>query len=110
MDKDTFISSMKEIGSCEDGIERLTKLTKLEEEVSKVFDAKTGLESEIQTLKTTITEKDSQIAAANKYAMDMYLKNGEQKTEYQMQEEKTGIKQEEEITYRSYDEIAKDFM
>ena len=110
MDKDTFINEMKDIGSCEDGIERLTKLTKLQEEVSKVFDAKIGLESEIQTLKTTITEKDSQIAAANKYAMDMYLKNGEQKSEYQIQEEKTGIKEEHEKTYRSYSDIAKDFI
>ena len=110
MDKDTFINSIKEIGSCEDGIERLNKLTNLQDEVSKLFDDKTGLESEVQTLKDSITKKDEEIQRANQYAMDMFLKVGEQKTEMKLQEEKTGIKQEEEKTYRSYEEIAKDFM
>lgn len=110
MDKDTFINSIKEIGSCEDGTERLAKLTSLQEEVSKVFDDKTGLETEVQTLKDSITKKDEEIQKANKYAMDMFLKVGEQKNELQIRAEKTGIEQEEEKTFRSYEEIAKDFM
>lgn len=110
MDKDTLINSIKEIGSCEDGTERLAKLTNLQEEVIKVFDDKTGLETEVQTLKDSITKKDEEIQKANKYAMDMFLKVGEQKTEIQRRQESTGIEQEEEKTYRSYEEIAKDFM
>ena len=110
MDKNTFIESIKEIGSCEDGVERLNKLTNLQDKISKVFDDKTGLESEVQTLKDSIVKKDEEIQKANKYAMDMFLKVGEQKSDSKIQEEKTGIKQEEEKTYRSYEEIAKDFM
>lgn len=108
MDKDTFINSIKEIGSCEDGVERLNKLTNLQDEISKIFDDKTGLESEVQTLKDSITKKDEEIQKANKYAMDMFLKVGEQKTQSQVQSESTGIK-EEKKEYKSYEELAKQF-
>ena len=74
MDKDTFINQIKEIGSCEDNLERLNKLTSLQEEVTKVFDDKSGLETENQTLKDSITEKDKEIQKANEYAMKMFLK------------------------------------
>lgn len=108
MDKDTFINSIKEIGSCEDGIERLNKLTNLEDEISKIFDDKTGLETENQTLKETIKTKDEEIQKANKYAMDMFLKVGEQKTESQVQSENTGIETQKK-EYKSYEELAKQF-
>lgn len=110
MDKDTFINSIKEIGSCEDNLERLNKLTSLREEVSKVFDDKTGLETEVQNLKDSITKKDEEIDKANKYAMDMFLKVGEQKTEGQVQSASTGIKQEEKKEYKSYKELAKNYL
>ena len=108
MDKDTFINSIKEIGSCEDDVERLDKLTNLQEEVSKIFDDKTGLETEVQTLKDSITKKDEEIQKANKYAMDMFLKERKQKTAGQVQSESAGIK-EEKKEYKSYEELAKQF-
>lgn len=110
MDKDTFINSIKEIGSCEDKLERLNKLTNLQEEINKVFDDKTGLETEVQNLKDSITKKDEEIDKANKYAMDMFLKVGEQKTEGQVQSASTGIKQEEKKEYKSYKELAKNYL
>lgn len=110
MDKNTFIESIKEIGSCEDGIERLNKLTNLQNEVSKIFDDKTGLESEVEKLKGSITEKDEQIKKANEYAMEMFLKTGEQKTEAQIQSASTGIREEEKKEYKSYKDLAKNYM
>lgn len=110
MDKETFITSIKEIGSCEDNLERLNKLTSLQEEVSKIFDDKTGLETENQTLKDSITKKEEEIQKANKYAMDMFLKVGEQKTEGELKSASTGVKEEEKKEYKSYKELAKNYM
>ena len=110
MDKNTFIESIKEIGSCEDNIERLNKLTSLQENISKVFDDKTTLETERDTLKEIITKKDEDIEKAQKYAMDMFLKVQEEKSESRVYAEKRGIEEEKEQTFRSYEEIAKDFM
>ena len=110
MDKDTFINSIKEIGTCEDNVERLNKLTSLQDEVSKIFDDKTGLETEVQNLKASITKKDEEIEKANKYAMDMFLKVGEQKSDGQVQSEKRGIKEEEPKEYKSYKDLAKNYM
>lgn len=109
MDKNSFIEKINEIGSIEDNVERLNKLTDLKEEMSKVFDDKTGLETEITTLKESITKKDEEILKANKYAMDMFLKVGEQKTAAQVQSESTGVKEEPKEEYKSYEELAKQF-
>lgn len=110
MDKQNLLDRIKEIGSCEDSVERLTKLTNLQEEVSKVFDDKTELETKVQTLTDSITKKDEEIQKANKYAMDMFLKVGEQKSEEQVQAEKRGIEQEEKKEYKSYKDLAKNYM
>lgn len=110
MDKDSFVNAIKEIGSCEDNLERLNKLTSLQESVSQVFDDKTGLETENQTLKDSITKKDEEIKKANEYAMQMFLKNGEQKTEGQVQSASTGIKEEEKKEYKSYKELGKNYL
>ena len=108
MDKNSFIESIKEIGSCEDNVERLTKLTSLQDEISKVFDDKEGLESKIQTLEDSIKSKDEEVTKAQKYAMDMFLKVGEQKEASQVLSENNGIK-EEKKEYKSYEELAKQF-
>ena len=110
MDRDTLINSIKEIGSCENNVDRLAKLTTLQEDIDKVFNDKTGLETEIKTLKESLVKKDEEIQRANKYAMDMFLKVGEQKTENQVQSEKRGIKEEEKKEYKSYKDLAKNYM
>lgn len=110
MDKDKFIEVIKEIGSCEDNVERLEKLTSLQEDISKVFDDKAGLETEVQTLNDSISKKDEEIEKAQKYAMDMFLKVGETKDENKVQSEKTGIKEEEKKEYKSYKELAKNYL
>lgn len=110
MDKDTFINSIKEIGSCEDSVERLSKLTDLQNEVSKIFDDKTGLETEVQTLKDSITDKDKEIQKARDYAMDMFLQVGKEKSDNQVKSEQTGIKEEPKKEYKSYKELAKNYV
>lgn len=108
MDKDTFINSIKEIGISEDSTDRLTKLTDLQENISKIFDDKAELENQVQTLKETITKKDEEINKTNAYARDMFLKVGVQKSQSQVQSESTGIEKEKK-EYKSYEELAKQF-
>lgn len=110
MNRDELINAIKEIGTCEDSTERLSKLTDLQDNVSKVFDNVDLLTGENTKLKESNTKKDEQILKAQQYAMDMFLKNGEQKSNAQIVSQKTGMEEEKEPTFRSYEEIAKDFM
>ena len=110
MDKNTLTESIKEIGSCEDVNERLSKLTELQDNMYKVFDENDTLKKDKENLTSEIAKKEEEIVKANKYAMDMFLKVGEQKTESQRQEENTGIKAEEEKQYKSYKDLAKNYM
>lgn len=110
MNRDELINAINDIGTCEDATERLSKLTDLKDNVGKVFDSVDLLTGENTKLKESNTKKDEQILKAQQYAMDMFLKNGEQKSDAQIVSQKTGMEEEKKQTFRSYEEIAKDFM
>ena len=103
MDKDKFIEKIKEAGTCEDIIKVRGILAEIQDEVSKVYDESSTLSD---TLKKSEEEKET-LRQAN---MDLFLRVGSSKSAEDLQSEETGIKQPEKVEYKSYDEIAKDFI
>ena len=87
MDKEKFLEVIKEIGTCEDEVERRTKLTELSEGVVNIFDSNSKLESE----NTKYQEDNEKLREAN---MQLFLRVGSNKTEEEVKEDKTGIKEE----------------
>ena len=88
MDKETFLQTIKDIGTCEDEVERRTKLTELSEGVVNIFDSNSDLESQ----NTKYQEEMEKLREAN---MQLFLRVGSNKTEEQVKEDKTGIKEDE---------------
>lgn len=74
MDKDTFIQLVQEIGTCESDVDRRTKLTNLQDEVSKIYDEMETDKTTINTLNETIKTKDSDIEALQKANMDYFTR------------------------------------
>lgn len=110
MDKNTFLDKIKEIGSCEDDVNRRTMLTNLSDEVSKVFDNNELLNTTINSLNDSLTKANKDLEDTQKANMQLWLKVGEQKQDSQVQENATGIPKQPEKTYKDYDELAKGFM
>lgn len=98
MDKDKFLEVIKEIGTCEDEVERRTKLTELSEEVVNIFDSNSELESK----NTKYQEEMEKLREAN---MQLFLRVGSNKTEEEVKEDKTGIKEEEEKEPRKFKDL-----
>jgi len=110
MDKNTFLDKIKEIGSCEDDVNRRTMLTNLSDEVSKVFDNNELLNTTINSLNDSLTKANKDLEDTQKANMQLWLKVGEQKEDSQVQENATGIPKQPEKTYKSYDELSKGFI
>lgn len=87
MDKETFLQTIKDIGTCEDEVERRTKLTELSDGVVNIFDSNIELESKNKEY----LEGMEKLREAN---MQLFLRVGSNKTEEEIKEEKTGIKEE----------------
>lgn len=87
MDKEKFLEVIKEIGTCEDEVERRTKLTELSEGVVNIFDSNSDLESK----NIKYQEEMEKLREAN---MQLFLRVGSNKTEEEVKEDKTGIKEE----------------
>lgn len=87
MDKDKFLQAITEIGTCEDEVERRTKLTELSEGVVDIFD----LNTQLKTKNTEYEESMEKLREAN---MQLFLRVGSNKTEEEVKEDKTGIKEE----------------
>ena len=87
MDKETFLQTIKDIGTCEDEVERRTKLTELSDGVVNIFDSNI----ELETKNKEYLEGMEKLREAN---MQLFLRVGSNKTEEEIKEEKTGIKEE----------------
>lgn len=98
MDKETFLQAITDIGTCEDEVERRTKLTELSEEVVNIFDSNSKLESE----NTKYQEDNEKLREAN---MQLFLRVGSNKTEEELKEDKTGIKEEEVKEPRKFKDL-----
>ena len=89
VDKQTFLDKMKEIGTCEDDVQRRTLLAEVQNDVSEVFDTNEELEEKNKTL----TEDNETVRAAN---MKLFLQVGSQNEEGTDEGSKTGKKDEPE--------------
>lgn len=69
MKRQEFIDKLKEIGTCDDDVQRRTMLADLETEVSKDYD---NLET-LTTTNATLTEDNEKLRKAN---MDLFLHMG----------------------------------
>lgn len=110
MDKDTFLNSISQINNCEDEAERRTLLSNLSDEAVKIFDNQDALHNQVNSLNESLTKANEQITKVQGYNMDLYNKLDAQRRDTTPFEESSGIKEEEEKTYRSYEDIAKDFI
>lgn len=96
MDKETFISTIQEIGNCEDVVERRTKLLNLKDEITKVYDGIETDKTTINTLNATISSKDEEISGLQKANYDYFNRLSAQKTDSQILKDKTGLDNPEE--------------
>lgn len=96
MDKETFLSKITEIGTCEDNSTRLSMLAEVSEEVSKVYDDlatnETNYKTTIDTLNETIKNKDEKMTKLQEANMDLFLRVNAQKSKEQQTQDNTGIK------------------
>ena len=105
MDKDTFLSKITEIGTCEDDVQRRTLLAEVSDAVSQVYDDNTNHLTTIDTLNNTITANNERITKLNEANMSLYLRVTEQKSESQVRQDTTGIREpgvdKEKLTFEA---------
>lgn len=81
MDKEGFLDKIKEIGTCEDEVDRRSLLSELSEDVSKVFDDLNVSNETIATLNNTIAENNNDMEKLRQANMDLFKRIGAEKTE-----------------------------
>lgn len=87
MNKEEFLDKLKEIGTEEDEVARRTMLSDLTDEVTRVYDEN----STLSEANTKYEEDNEKLRSAN---MQLFLKVGANKTEKEVKEDKTGIKED----------------
>ena len=81
MDKNAFLDKIKEIGTCEDEVDRRELLANLSEDVSKVFDDLTVSTETIASLESTIEENNNDMEKLRQANMNLFKRIGTEKTE-----------------------------
>lgn len=76
MDKNTFIERIKEIGLCEDDVNRRTLLASLETDISGVFDSLEENTNTINSLNNTIEKNNSDMEDLRKANLELFKKVG----------------------------------
>lgn len=102
MDKATFLSKVQEIGTCENQDDRLALLTTLSDEVSKDYD-------NMETLNTSLNETKEKLTKAQETNMAYFVRLTEQKTPEEILKNSTGVQQEKEKEYKSYNDLIKEY-
>lgn len=110
MDKDTLLNTIKEIGTTEDEVARRTLLASISDEVVKIYDENETNKNNITSLNETITKNEEEKETLRKANMELFLRVGENKSAKEVNENSTGIKEEEKASYKSYDELAKNYL
>lgn len=95
MDKSTFIEKIKEIGTCEDDVNRRGLLTALSEDIEKVFDDLTESTNTIDGLNKTIEQNNIDMEDLRKANMDLFKRIGSN-TPGKVEQEIPGIEPEKE--------------
>lgn len=89
MTKDEYLEKLKEIGTCEDDVQRRTLLAEITDEITNIFDDHDKL-SEANKKYETDNEK---LREAN---MKLFLQVGGGKTDQETKKDQTGIDQKEQ--------------
>lgn len=100
MNKEEFLDKLKEIGTEEDEVARRTMLSDLTDEVTRVYDEN----STLSEANTKYEEDNEKLRSAN---MQLFLKVGANKTEKEVKEDKTGIK-EDKVEPRRFENLFDD--
>lgn len=100
MNKEEFLDKLKEIGTEEDEVARRTMLSDLTDEVTRVYDEN----STLSEANTKYEEDNEKLRSAN---MQLFLKVGANKTEKEVNEDKTGIK-EDKVEPRRFENLFDD--
>lgn len=101
MDKNTFLDSIKEIGTLEDVVEIRTKLAELSDNVSSIFDDNDSLKEQ----NTKFEEDNEKLRSAN---MQLFLRVGTTKTEQEVIKDQTGTEPEQEKEPRKFENLFDD--
>lgn len=101
MDKQAFLDTLTQIGTCEDETQRRDMLATLSGEATTLFDNHATLTSQNESL----TQANEDLRAAN---MKLFLQVGANKTEQQLQHDRTGIQKEEPETKLKYEDLFND--
>ena len=87
MDKQGFLDKLKAIGTSEDEVERRTMLSELTDEVTRVYDENSSLTESNKSY----LEDNEKLRSAN---MQLFLRVGENKTPEEVNQDKTGVKEQ----------------
>ena len=98
MDKETFLSKIQEIGTCEDEIQRRSILAEVQDEVSKIYDSN----NELVESNKKFVEDNEDLRRAN---LDLFKRIGKDESNYI--EDETGVKPEEEKPKRKFEDLFK---
>lgn len=98
MDKQNFLDTLTQIGTCEDETQRRDMLATLNTEAGTLFDNNAELTSQIETL----TSDNENLRAAN---MKLFLQVGADKSSAERQKDKTGIDNPDEPQKLKYEDL-----
>ena len=101
MDKQGFLDKLKAIGTSEDEAERRTMISELTDEVSRVYDENSTLTESNKSY----LEDNEKLRSTN---MQLFLRVGENKTPEQINEDKTGVKDDPTPEPRKFENLFND--
>ena len=97
MDKEKFLETIKEIGTCDDEATRRTLLAEISDEVSLIYDANETLSQD----KEKYLADNEKLREAN---MKLFLRVGDSKDANTVQKDTTGI-QEPEVNIKKFEDL-----
>lgn len=96
MDKETFLSKIAEIGSCDDDVQRRTLLEEMSEGVSQIYDSSDEQTKTIEDLKTSIENEKQMTDRLREENNKLFLRVSSQRTDEERKKASTGIEEPEE--------------
>lgn len=96
MDKVELLKKIKEIGTCEDDVQRRTLVAEVHDEVSNTYAEYETLQTDHETLKTTNKKFEEDNETLRQANMKLFLRVGNDKSEQQQQQDTTGVQKPDE--------------
>lgn len=98
MDKDTFLSKIQEIGTCEDEVQRRTMLAELSTEATTLYETN-------ETLTSTNDNLNKDMESLRKANMDLFKMVGSTKTESEQVKDQTGMEPAKEDKILRFEDL-----